>query len=365
MLDKLWDFVVDSACAFFVPLVCSYFALTSNLFLNTCCEGSRGLEKLGNNLLIPCHYLFVGQIAKKEGGEWVFSNRFNYMDNRFASKTIICSIAAIPSFLLGVPIKALSLLTTSSRNNHRSMYASRLSSKVCLNNDRYLAYGIDLRAEKEWLISEGHKRRPGDENIMRAEKQALSEIGAIFNAANIPWWVDCGTCLGAYRYGGVIPWDQDIDIAIFMDDFENVCHALNQLDRKKYIVQDWSSREHPKSYLKVYIRETGTLIDVYHFKIFPEERQIQYVLSLEHHIFLPEWWKIREKRFTKPVSFDDVFPLKRAMFDGVEVNVPRNIKKFLQRCYGENLSPAKIYDPNTKKYEKDLSHPYWQNAYVH
>jgi hypothetical protein len=366
MLDKLWDFLVDSAFAFFVPLVCSYFALTSNLFLNTACEEAAGFEKLGNALLTPCHYLFLGQTAKREAnGEWSFSDRFIYTDGRFASKTILCSIAAIPSFLVGVPIKALSLLTEEARNHHRSMHASRTATKTNSNEALYLSYGIDLRREREWFKSEGHQRRSGDENNMAAEKGALREIAALLTQANIPWWIDCGTCLGAYRYGGVIPWDQDVDIAVFQIDFENVRHALNGLDSNQYIVQDWSSRDHPKSYLKVYVRESGAFIDVYNFKIVPEKKQIHYLLSLENNFFLPDWWKHREKKFTAPVSFDVVFPLKKALFDGIEVNVPNDVKAFLQRYYGDNLSPSKIYDPITQRYEKDLSHPYWQRLYAH
>ncbi len=363
MLDKLWDFIVDSSFVFFVPLICSYFALTSNLFLNTSCEEATSLEKLGNELLIPCHYLFVGQTAKKnEAGEWIFSDRFFYMDGNFTAKTVLSSIAAIPSFLLGVSVKTLSLLTQTAREHHQSMKLGRLSTRVDSKASLYRSYGINLEMAKEWFLSEGHQRRPGDEANMSAEKGALAEIARLLDEAKIPWWVDCGTCLGTYRYGGVIPWDQDIDIAVFLRDFDNVCHALNQLDRAKYIVQDWSSREHPKSYLKVYVRETRTLIDVYHFNILPETRQIHYIHSLEHNVFFPTWWKLREKKFTVPVSYDAVFPLKRALFDGIEVNVPRDVVTYLQRYYGENLSPSKVYDPITQKYEKDLNHPYWKQV---
>ena len=66
-----------------------------------------------------------------------------------------------------------------------------------------------------------------------------------------------------------------------------------------------------------------------------------------------------------PVSYETVFPLKKALFDGLEVFVPANPEKYLQRYYGENLAPAKIYSPVTGRYEKDLTHPYWQKSYVH
>jgi phosphorylcholine metabolism protein LicD len=197
------------------------------------------------------------------------------------------------------------------------------------------------------------------------EKEALRKIGTLLEEANIPWWVDCGTCLGAYRYGGVIPWDEDVDIAVLMPDFDNVKRVLNQLDPSEYTVQDWSSREHPKSFMKVYVRKSGTFVDIYHFKILPETRQIQYVLSLEHAFFLPDWMKIREQKFTVPAEFDSVFPLKKMTFDNMTVFVPNKIEKYLQRYYGENLAPAKVFDPITNKYEKDLTHPYWLRAYVH
>ncbi len=56
---------------------------------------------------------------------------------------------------------------------------------------------------------------------------------------------------------------------------------------------------------------------------------------------------------------------RKAMLDGVEVYVPQDTEKYLQRYYGDNLAPAKVFDAATGQYEKDLSHPYWQKSYVH
>jgi len=357
MLDKCWDFFVNSCMTFFIPLVCSYFALTSNIFLNTSHSEATGLEKWGNAFLAPCQYLFVGQTATKIDGRLVLSDRFTYQEY-FALKTASCSVAAIPGFALGVICKGLSLLEAKSMAHQRSIESSLLSTEIYPQN-----YGFDPGKVTERFLSQGHARRPGDEQNLAFEKAALKEIGALFDQAGIPWWVDAGTCLGAYRYGGVIPWDEDVDIAVLLPDFENVSHLLNKLDPKKYIVQNWSSRDYPKSYLKIYVRQSNTFVDIYHFKILPG--QLQYILALEHNIFLPEWWQIRERRFTEPVALETVFPLKRALFDGIEVNIPNDTKKYLQRYYGENLDPAKIFDPVTNGYEKDLSHPYWQRAYVH
>ncbi|OGN64351.1 MAG: hypothetical protein A3E80_05025 [Chlamydiae bacterium RIFCSPHIGHO2_12_FULL_49_9] len=367
MFERLWDFFVDSMTVLFLPVVCSYFTMTTSLFLNTSAQDAEGLEKAGNVLLAPFQYLFAGyEATQNKNGNWEFGQRFDY-DENFWPKAAGSAAVLPPSLLLGCTIKGLSYLNEKTRSRYAEIKASWNSISVSSNRNLYLKLGINLGnpSQAEPFLSEGHKRRPGDEKHLQIEKKAVSEITAILNENDIPWWVDCGTCLGVYRYGGIIPWDFDIDIAVLQPDFENVRRALNKLDRKKYLVQDWSSREHPQSYIKVYIRETGALIDIYHFAIHPETKTIQYILALENNIFFPEWWKIRERRFKIPASFETVFPLKKAMLDEIEVFVPHDCKKYLQRYYGENLSPAKVYDPITNRYEKDFSHPYWQRAYAH
>ncbi len=365
MTDRYWDFFVDMMMALFMPLVCSYYALSANVFLNVSAANATGLEQLANTLLSPVQYILAGKEAlpTPEGG-WKFVQRFDYKQ-AFWVKTASSIFALPPSLVLGPAIKGLSLLDKSTRLRYESLLSAKQSKEVSSNLNVYQQMGMKLGISAGSLTSLGCERRPGDENVLSKEKEALRDITQTFNEAGIPWWVDCGTCLGAYRYGGVIPWDGDIDIAVLLPDFQNVCRALNRLDRKKYSVQDWSTRDHPDSFIKVFIRETGTLIDIYHFAIDPEAKELNYVLSLETNCFMPNWWKIRERRFKVPVHFDAVFPLKTVRFDGIEVFVPNDTKKYLQRYYGENLDPVKIYNSETGLYEKDLSHPYWLRAHAH
>lgn len=363
-MDRLWDVFVESCQALFIPLVCAYYAIGGSLFFNSTASDATGLEKAGDVLLAPFQYLFCGQIASPtEEGMWVYTQRFDYKD-AFWSKTGLSALSLPITMPLGAFLKSLAYLSRECRDRAALRKAFYLSPNIQSHLDSYQKLGLDLR-EGGWLTSEGHVRRPGDENHLALEKEALREIGELLTEAKIPWWVDCGTCLGAYRYGGAIPWDEDIDIAVLLPDFDNVRRTLLKLDPQKYLVQDWSGRLNPQNYFKIFIRKTATLIDVYHFDIDPKTQTIRYILSLETNSLIPEWCKIRERRFTVPVSYSVVFPLKKMRFDGIEVFVPNDPKKYLQRYYGENLAPAKIYDPITDRYEKDLSHPYWQRAYVH
>ncbi len=366
MLDRMWETFVGVLITIFLPLICVYQSICGNLFLNVSVYHAKGLEKLGDTFLIPFQYLFAGRVAYlRDNGEWELIQKYRY-DHNLATYSI-ASIFSLPlSLAIGSSIKGLSYLDNERRATYASLVA-HIQSTACRSNlELYQKMGLCIfDSNTQRIHCQGFARRPGDEEHLSAAKDALREIAKVLDDAKIPWWVDCGTLLGAYRYGGVIPWDNDIDIALLLPDFENARRAFNRLDCEKYIVQDWSGRDFPNTFFKIYIRETNDMIDIYFYDIDPQKKQCSYIFSLDRSIFFFDWWKAGERRFTVPVAFEQLFPLKKATFDGIEVFVPNNPTAFLQRYYGENLSPVKIYDSITNRYEKDLSHPYWQNAHVH
>lgn len=48
----------------------------------------------------------------------------------------------------------------------------------------------------------------------------LAEFDRVCDELNIPYFIYAGTAIGAVRHGGFIPWDDDIDIAMFRPDYE-------------------------------------------------------------------------------------------------------------------------------------------------
>ncbi|MDN3503956.1 MAG: LicD family protein [Rhabdochlamydiaceae bacterium] len=358
-------------CVFIgLPLVNIYHSITGSVFFNMEIEGAKGLEKFANHLLVPSRYLFAGQkvAIKNRDGKQIceIKQHYNY-EIRFGARTI-ASLCAFPiATPLGLTLKALSFIDSRSLNRHKIARSCLNSFHVNSNIAYYQSIGIDTSHYLEGETSEcqHHKRRPGDSDLMKADQIALKKIMQVLNKHNLIFWLDTGTCLGAYRYGGVIPWDFDVDIAILEPDFRNVKNALNELDKSKYVVQDWSGRDFPETYLKVYVKESHSLIDIYHFKIHPKDQTLTSIVSNEKSIILSEKWKWRERRYKVPTPISYVFPLKKGEFDGLQVPIPNQTVKYLQLRYGDNLDPNCIYNELTRDYEKDESHPYWALEYAH
>ena len=44
------------------------------------------------------------------------------------------------------------------------------------------------------------------------------DFPAVFEKYQLRYWLDGGSLLGAFRHGGLIPWDDDLDVGIFEKD---------------------------------------------------------------------------------------------------------------------------------------------------
>ncbi len=75
-----------------------------------------------------------------------------------------------------------------------------------------------------YLVTEKRKK------VWAVELEILEQFDAVCRKYNLRYFADYGTLLGAVRHKGFIPWDDDIDVTMFRDDYEK----LQQIAHKEF-----------------------------------------------------------------------------------------------------------------------------------
>lgn len=225
---------------------------------------------------------------------------------------------------------------------------------------------------------------------------------------NIKYWLSSGTCLGAVRHGGFIPWDDDLDIEMMVEDYKKLVSLRNKFENKDFILQDHVTdpeyisphgklRDKNSELKEIHNRDTyfkykGVFIDIFvrehgsfistriahiaqyfsytltniknrHIRRFTKE----IVYKAMHSILFPILHGLNrfngEKDFLrhclgcsfyKTIEQNGLFPLKKLRFENREYPVPGNYNSYLKRLYGnymklpDDLDNLRIHFKNIK-----------------
>ncbi|WP_431605313.1 LicD family protein, partial [Duncaniella dubosii] len=66
----------------------------------------------------------------------------------------------------------------------------------------------------------------------------LKKINRICVENNIKYWLSSGTCIGALRHGGFIPWDDDVDLEMLEEDFKKLRRVMRCYNGDDLVWQD-------------------------------------------------------------------------------------------------------------------------------
>ena len=75
-----------------------------------------------------------------------------------------------------------------------------------------------------------------------AQIEIIEDIAAVCEKHDIKWYADAGTLLGAVRHGGFIPWDDDTDIVMMREEYEEFLKYADELP-ENYTVVNWRTHE--------------------------------------------------------------------------------------------------------------------------
>lgn len=100
-----------------------------------------------------------------------------------------------------------------------------------------------------------------DDGVLRklqlAELEVLRAIARVCRDHGIQYFLDSGTCLGAVRHGGFIPWDDDIDLGMMRSEYERFLEIAPEALGEDYVVSDpCSCKNHAGMFAKVWKRDT-------------------------------------------------------------------------------------------------------------
>lgn len=216
----------------------------------------------------------------------------------------------------------------------------------------------------------------------------LIEFDAICKKHNLQYWLDSGTLLGAVRHQGFIPWDDDIDISMPVEDYQQFLNfAASELSSDIFLQTSHTDTKFKFDYTK--LRSNKARIVEFHEKhqsveyhqgvfvdIFPmlaientEKNKAQYETILKNirdvsavSLHTPDGKDIPAQRADLVTSlkqkhcgwdsdntsviysgempdvaawFDikDVFPLSTLEFEGISFSVPNNPSHYLDAIY--------------------------------
>ena len=74
--------------------------------------------------------------------------------------------------------------------------------------------------------------------LQLVQLEILKDVTKFCDERNLTYYLDFGTLIGAIRHQGFIPWDDDVDIVMYRNDYEKFIDIFSKENSDKYFVQN-------------------------------------------------------------------------------------------------------------------------------
>lgn len=230
-------------------------------------------------------------------------------------------------------------------------------------------------------------------NLQLRMLEILKYIDRICVEHGIQYWLSYGTCLGAVRHGGFIPWDDDVDIEMFEKDYKRFRDIMISEHNSDYVFQNHNT---DKNFLLTFgkVRDCKSFIEEdygydkkYKYRgcyvdIFPISRSNSKLLftigmRLNMHLLIADHNENKYKKmiwqylnkiglpilkiltrignrdiyresigaiFPEIRYYNDIKDSIRVKFEDSEFPIPRNYDSYLTTIYGDYMRIPNIED---------------------
>ena len=128
------------------------------------------------------------------------------------------------------------------------------------------------------------------QRLQDALYQTLAEVDRICRKHGIRYFVTGGTAIGAYFWGKILPWDDDIDVGMMRPDYERFAKVAQQEMGDRFFLQSPETEPHtPFYFMKVRMNGSrfsestfrhidmhqGIYVDIFPFDRIPRQRWLQ------------------------------------------------------------------------------------------
>lgn len=134
--------------------------------------------------------------------------------------------------------------------------------------------------------------------LQKTEFEMLKEFVRICDELDLKYYLVCGSALGAVKYGGFIPWDDDIDVGMPREDYEIFCEkAQAMLPEHLFLQNSNTDKYYHLAFSKIRNNNTtfvekscanlninhGVYIDVFPLDGYPRDARSQIRLEREKY----------------------------------------------------------------------------------
>jgi hypothetical protein len=195
------------------------------------------------------------------------------------------------------------------------------------------------------MVAEQEKTLSSSDTVLLGS--LLGNACTTLNQVGIPYWLDRGSLLGAARDGQIIPYDDDVDIAVRHEDIERAKIALEQHASEEEFLVTWKSIGTPRfarlmpRYFRLpeaFQNQTIDMKDYLHEEGGPRHADLtEYVTESSidpSGTRLHDPYTVHEKHVDFLAS--DVFPLQTCSMEGHECKCPQDVSAYLSSQYGHD-----------------------------